>query len=171
MWSSWCFVPIHGFLCWMDCLVKTLTAHHQLIMWSIPTYYLAHGQYSIIIVAKHRIIRQRHILTVWDSQLHLIHFNEQLGQKSKPNHLCCKNTECWIFFPLIVILLSQHMCWLQTFPITHVLQLRSFGCNLVYASISPLLIWVGWLLLLLEMLWHLCLNFLMFFCVTLSNQV
>lgn len=110
MWSSWCFVPIHGFLCWMDCLVKTLTAHHQLIMWSIPTYYLAHGQYSIIIVVKHRIIRQRHILTVWDSQLHLIHFNEQLGQKSKPNHLCCKNTECWIFFPPhLHIAISAHV--------------------------------------------------------------
>lgn len=53
-----------------------------------------------IIVEEHRIIRQRHILTVWDSQIHLVHFNEQLGQKSKPDHLCCKDTECWIFFSL-----------------------------------------------------------------------
>lgn len=81
-------------------LVKTSTAHHQCIVWSTLKHYLAHGQNSIIIVAKHRIIRQRHTLTVWDSQIHLIHFNEQLGQQSKPNHLCCKDTECWNFFPL-----------------------------------------------------------------------
>lgn len=79
-------------------------------MWSILQHYLAHGQYSIIIVAKHRIIRQRHILTVWDSQIHLIHFNEQLGQKSKPNHLCCKDSECWNFFPLHChIAISAHV--------------------------------------------------------------
>lgn len=67
-------------------------------MLSIPKHYLSHGQYSIITVVKHRIIRQRHIITVQDSQICLIYFNEQLGQKSIPNHLHCKDTECWIFF-------------------------------------------------------------------------
>lgn len=69
-------------------------------MLSIPKHYLSHGQYSIITVVKHRIIRQRHIITVQDSQICLIYFNEQLGQKSYPTICTAKTLNAGFFFSL-----------------------------------------------------------------------